>query len=953
MSIVCPYCEKKMNLKGAKPGQYKPKCSACGRPFLLVVPADEGQRPVVKGLVKKKPASGQQAATKVSAAPQSAPAPQNSAANTQAAIDATLPAAAPAPTQQPASPSPAAVHDVTQPMAGTGTVVSQTMPVPQSSPTPAGSGAKTVAEGHEATQLVDPSVSPTRVSAQDGQQSSAPVTLNQTLGGYKLVGELGRGAMGAVYHAKQLSLDRDVALKVIQPQFASNPVFIARFTREAYAAAQLTHHNVVQIYDLGAEGYTNFFSMEFVRGETLADLVQRSGKLDVEAAVGFVLQAARGLQFAHNQGMVHRDVKPGNMMINTDGIVKVADLGLVKTANMDDIEDDGAAGKDSPSAHLIASTAEVTTVNIAMGTPAYMAPEQGENAAGVDHRADIYSLGCTLYTLLTGAPPFRGNTAIEVMSKHKTEPLVRPETIVKRVPKQLSDVIMKMVAKNPDDRYQDLGVVIQDLENLLGVQSGGPFSPTEEHADTLEKCIAQFNGSSMAKVHSLMTMGFFASVSALTLISLLFSWQFSGGVVCMGAAAIVSYFITSGMRDRTYLFDKFRSMVWENRIVDWLTWIGGGCLFVLAIVALGMIWYVLPLSILGVAMGIGFHFVVDAGVAKQRLGPIETIEKMLRDLRLKGVQEDALRQFVAKYGGHRWEAFFEALFGYESKLVAREELGRTEQGRRNRKYRGWREPLIRWLDSKIRASRDRKERKHLEKVEAANLQAQGMSAAEARGKAQLMADALLDAAAETRVMATQASQVQNDPGAARIEKRARQKAMLEEARSGKYAKRGLLASLSSLLAIAAGPKVRFLLGSLLIAGCVLWMRQVGMLSGDKVIDVIAEGYKSGADGVVGTISTDVGEKSGADDALEIPMLGRINLFHSLNPGGAGLILVFSALFAGWRMSIFVLPAAVIICFGEFMGIPGIDAIGGVQMSAFVIGLAVAVVGLFFGRVAEE
>ncbi|MFN9853726.1 MAG: serine/threonine-protein kinase, partial [Planctomycetota bacterium] len=160
----------------------------------------------------------------------------------------------------------------------------------------------------------------------------------QRLGGYRILRELGRGGMGSVYLAKQLSLDRSVALKTIQTEWASNPRVIARFIREAYAAAQLTHHNVVQIYDLGEDTGTNFFSMELVGGGSLDDLIKKSGKLDPKTAACFIAQAARGLKFAHDNGMIHRDIKPANLMLTSDGIVKVADMGLVKTPQHSDEE---------------------------------------------------------------------------------------------------------------------------------------------------------------------------------------------------------------------------------------------------------------------------------------------------------------------------------------------------------------------------------------------------------------------------------------------------------------------------------------------------------------------------------------------------------------------------------------------------------------------------------------
>ena len=252
--------------------------------------------------------------------------------------------------------------------------------------------------------------------------------LPERLGGYEVLRVLGKGGMGAVLLGRQLSLNRKVALKVMHPQIAQNPSFVARFTREAYAAAQLTHHNVVQIYDIGEDKGQHFFSMEFVPGRSLMDLVREQGRLAPEAAVGYILQAARGLRHGHKQGMVHRDVKPANLMVNDEGIVKVADLGLVKLPG-------SGSDPESVLASLAADDVELTGTGMAVGTPAFMAPEQATSSSTVDGRADIYSLGCTLYTLVTGRPPFEGRLGSpEVMSKHLLEPVVPPEKLVKRLP---------------------------------------------------------------------------------------------------------------------------------------------------------------------------------------------------------------------------------------------------------------------------------------------------------------------------------------------------------------------------------------------------------------------------------------------------------------------------------------------------------------------------------------
>ncbi len=176
-------------------------------------------------------------------------------------------------------------------------------------------------------------------------QEAGPKEVLATLGGYQVLKLLGRGGMGAVYLARQTSLDRLVAVKVMLPKAAANPGFVARFTREAYAAAQMVHHNVVQIYDIGSVKNTHYFSMEYVKGESLMDMVRRDGKLDPEQAVGYILQAARGLKYGHDMGIIHRDVKPDNLLINDQGIVKVADMGLVKLSGDDPTRPSPARGR--------------------------------------------------------------------------------------------------------------------------------------------------------------------------------------------------------------------------------------------------------------------------------------------------------------------------------------------------------------------------------------------------------------------------------------------------------------------------------------------------------------------------------------------------------------------------------------------------------------------------------
>jgi eukaryotic-like serine/threonine-protein kinase len=316
VTLSCPHCSHKVSLKEPKPGRYKPQCPKCGERFLLVVHADPAQPPTAQKL----PTAGGEATL-----PPSAPTTKDAAKTVAAAsVDqtapfvpqssATLPDAGLAATIAPA-PLPRGIDETT---ADAFTVVRPD---------------ETVALAPQLATTADETIALAQppASAPAGTASTLP-----TLGGYRLLRELGRGAMGAVYLAKQLSLDREVALKTIQGEWASNPIFIARFTREAYAAAQLTHHTVVQIYDLGVDRDVHYFSMEYVRGQSLDQFVKQQGKLDSSVALGYVLQAARGLQYAHSRGLVHRDVKPANLMLSEHGVVKVADLGLVKNVGEDD-----------------------------------------------------------------------------------------------------------------------------------------------------------------------------------------------------------------------------------------------------------------------------------------------------------------------------------------------------------------------------------------------------------------------------------------------------------------------------------------------------------------------------------------------------------------------------------------------------------------------------------------
>ena len=268
------------------------------------------------------------------------------------------------------------------------------------------------------------------------------------LGPYRILNQIGAGGMGQVFLAEHAALRRKIALKVLPPKQALDPANVERFYQEARAAAALDHPNIVHAYDVACDKGTHFLVLEYIDGDTLDRRLAVSGLLPVGEAVSYAVQAAAGLQHAHEKGVAHRDIKPANLLVGRDGIVKILDLGLAQF-----FEDSG--------------TGLARGSGVVMGTTDYIAPEQLMGGVA-DHRADIYNLGATLYHLLTGQPPFAGTTAAKMLAHQLTE-VQPPHEVCPDVPEALSAIVGKMLAKEPADRYQTAGEVVQALMPFVSV----------------------------------------------------------------------------------------------------------------------------------------------------------------------------------------------------------------------------------------------------------------------------------------------------------------------------------------------------------------------------------------------------------------------------------------------------------------------------------------------------
>lgn len=269
--------------------------------------------------------------------------------------------------------------------------------------------------------------------------------ISDKIPGYKLAEKLGQGAMGTVYKARQVRMDRWVAIKVLQPELAANMTIKQRFLQEARASARLNHPNVITGIDAGEVEGLCYFAMEYVEGKTLQQLVKERGAMDERQALDAILQVAKALEHAEKLSLVHRDVKPDNIMITRDRQVKLLDLGLAKVRAAEDI---GSAK------------------GMAVGTPNYISPEQAMGRQDIDTRSDIYSLGVTLYFILTSRVPFEGPPEV-VMYRHIHEPPPHPKNFRPDLQESTSSLLYNMMAKRPEDRPASAMQLVSDIEHLM------------------------------------------------------------------------------------------------------------------------------------------------------------------------------------------------------------------------------------------------------------------------------------------------------------------------------------------------------------------------------------------------------------------------------------------------------------------------------------------------------
>ncbi len=312
-----------------------------------------------------------------------------------------------------------------------------------------------VQDGHPQTQVEQPSAQPAS-SSQEGRITSTSGLSVFGEGRYRLTRRLGRGGMAEVFAAQDVRLGRTVAVKVLRPDLAEDAIARLRFTREAHAVASLNHHAVVAVYDTGEEAHDGesvpYIVMELVEGHTVRELLQSEEPPPVDQALIISAGILEALAYSHRHGIVHRDIKPANVIITNTGAVKVMDFGIARA--------------------LTGASSTMTQTGMVMGTPQYLSPEQALGKP-VDHRSDLYATGCMLYELLTLRPPFTGDTPLSVVYQHVQDPPVPPSQANGRVPAVLDALVLRSLAKDPDDRFQSADEMRAHLQHALRTMHQG------------------------------------------------------------------------------------------------------------------------------------------------------------------------------------------------------------------------------------------------------------------------------------------------------------------------------------------------------------------------------------------------------------------------------------------------------------------------------------------------
>ncbi len=710
------------------------------------------------------------------------------------------------------------------------------------------------------------------------------------------------------------------------PDWLKRPSHALRIARESLAASHVRHPNLTSLEDLHEAGGTIVFVGELVPGRKLTEAAAARKRLEPRAAVVAVLQAARGLKYAHDRGFRHRHIGADALILDREGVVTLQGLGL--WADPDRVEE---LDRLEAEFHTPKAKAEVRGTGSATGSEPLISavPDPGEEA----RLADIADLGRTLSALIGGS---------RSAGRDETQPR-----------ESLGAIIGRMTGEGPGARFRNLGEVIPVLESFLGIDGSRPLVLPLEQSEVIERSVALFRNPPSGQRRRQVLLGTGAVLLALTFVSLI-----AGGLILalgflgFGAVLAVVYLLWAHSRRRTPMFDAFRALAVSSLLADPLSWLVGVVLAVVALWALGLIGVAVTFVVAAGLLVFVFRRWVDRRFDEERQGALELVHALLKDLRLEGHGEDVLRRFVWVHGGIHSEAFYEGLFGTDALQDAQTRWGQEARSRRWLNHFAWRATIIAWLDG-LRETRRERRLRHLFRglVERGEC-AKGVNQMTARRRSWRAAEAILTTDAELRAMPRTTTP---PPDLVRLFREAalHPDMVLVDREVGLIPDRERSRALA-VLDVLLGPRLRLLAGGVLTAGCLLWMHQNGLIPGREVRDLaeqaltirdLDQARELGA--AAGKLPVRVLD---ATRPLDLPPLPR-RLTVPLSGFGAGvggLILLVSSAFRGWRLSLFVVPAAAIAIVGPKVGVPGLGGLGPEAISTILAG-ALAGMGFLFGR----
>ena len=823
-----------------------------------------------------------------------------------------------------------------------GTTFNLTVPTEGKPPTVEPVEAKTTAPAASVEAIPTPLDESEAHASIDGKPrfNRLPRGVPRLLDGHLVLSLLGHGPRGKTLLARPLSLGSLVVLKLISADRARDAIFVERHLREALAASRLSSPHLTRIVEIGRDGRSVYTATEYVPGATLAEELARRGRVEPRLAASWILQAARGLADAHAQGIWHRDVKPENLRLDRDGLVVVDDLGLETTpslaaaeSRLDQADRKGPAGRAS-TASRDAAPSSPRVERAAVGTPTYMAPEQARDALVIDGRADVYSLGCVFYALVTGRPPYAKPTASELIAGHQDEAMIPPREFVPNIPPAIANVIEAMTRKAPEERLPSMAAVIEALEDCLGPRTGAAEAEERAYREAIREASAWINDAPEALLRRRILLGAGGAWLALLLLLVLLGAHRPAFVVAgFGALVGAALGFTSKSFQPTGLLDSTRELLLGGGLRSWLV-VGVGVVLLLGlVVSWGLFGVALFLSVcVGALLG-AFHYYVERPCAKLLDEAASHVSDALRRLRRVGHDERLARWMLAAEAGPGWEPLFAAVFGERALEAERLQSARDASILDRLSWRGWTERLVSTL---LDLRRDARLRRLFQEAEEARLEAEGLNLMTARRRSWRISKAIVHAAAEWRdeQLALQAAGASSGSATGpTLPQRLREAVetpenILEQRESHPGPIRRRLEALSTL---AFGRATRAALGAAMLAGLALWSHNHQVVTASQVGEAAAE---------VGRVARQAAENADPTRLQEIQVdipVERSKFFQPLNVpgapqplrsipaanlGAAGLLLLIASLFPSRAVGFISLLAAAVTLLGHSWGWTG-------------------------------